>query len=172
MKKTLLAFALLFFSANLLQAQTTNSTTEHQTAITKVLQSFMHCMTTKDSTTFYNLFYDGPVAWVGVYQTATQQKRSNSNPGIADHKLSDYKSWFRSIIQGSPKEEKFYNVQINTDGHVAAVTFDFSYWAGGKKGIWGKETWGMVRINNEWKITSVLFSIQQENIVSEPERRQ
>jgi hypothetical protein len=129
-------------------------------------------MTTKDSTTFYNLFYDGPVAWVGVYQNATQQKRSSSNPGIADHKLSDYKSWFRSIIQGSPKEEKFYNVQINTDGHVAAVTFDFSYWAGGKKGIWGKETWGMVRINNEWKITSVLFSIQQENIVSEPERGQ
>jgi hypothetical protein len=67
----ILTLALLFSSGKLLLAQTTNSSTEHQTAITKVLQKFMHCMTTKDSTMFYNLFYDGPVAWVGVYQTAT-----------------------------------------------------------------------------------------------------
>lgn len=172
MKKMLPVFALFYFSCTLLHAQTTESTTQHHTAINKVLQTFMHCMTTKDSATFYTLFYDGPVTWVGVYQTATQQKRISSNAGMPDHKLSDYKSWFRSIILGSPKEEKFYNLQINTDGHVAAVTFDFSYWAGGKKSIWGKETWGMIRINNEWKITSVLFSIEQENIVPEPSRTQ
>lgn len=85
----MIVFALLFFSGKFLQAQTTNSSTAHQIAINKLLQTFMHCMTTKDSTTFYNLFYDGPVALVGVYQTATEQKRISNNPGIADHKLSD-----------------------------------------------------------------------------------
>ena len=143
---------------------------EDKIALTKVLHTFMTSLKTKDSTSLYNLFYEGNVSWVGVYKEKTQAKRVKYDSTALNYKVSDYKTWFRSTTAGSIKEEKFYNVNIDTDGSIASVTFDFSFWAGGKKGLWGKESWGLVKINNEWKITSVIFSMEQENISPEPDR--
>ncbi|REC62886.1 hypothetical protein DRF65_08680 [Chryseobacterium pennae] len=61
-------------------------------------------------------------------------------------------------------------MNIDTDGSIASVAFNFSFWAGGKKGLWGKESWGLVKIKNEWKITSVIFSMENENISPEPQK--
>ncbi|MBK6266946.1 hypothetical protein JKA74_18020 [Marivirga sp. S37H4] len=131
----------------------------------------MSSLKTKDSISLYNLFYDGNVTWVGVYKDKTQQKRLERDPNSLNYKIADYKTWFRSTTKGTVKEEKSHNVNIDTDGNIASVTFDFSFWAGGKKGLWGKESWGLVKINGEWKITSVIFSMEQENIFPEPNRQ-
>jgi len=170
MKSILLTISILLINNNIVFSQDKSELEIHKMELRKVLDTFMISLKTKDSTSLYNLFYDGNVTWVGVYKDKTQQKRIEKDTNALNYKIADYKTWFRSTTKGSIKEEKFYNVNIDTDGNIASITFDFSFWAGGRKGLWGKESWGLVKIKNEWKITSVIFSMEQENIFPEPNR--
>lgn len=170
MKLIILAIATCLIGQNVLFAQNATNPDDDKEELLKVLDSFMNSLKTKDSVGLYNLFYEGHVTWVGVYKDKTQQRRFEKDSSSLNYKIADYKTWFRSTTIGASKEEKFYNVNIDTDGFIASVTFDFSFWAGGKKGLWGKESWGLVKINKQWKITSVIFSMEQENIVPEPDR--
>lgn len=170
MKSVILFICFFLMIHDTSYSQNVSEPTNDKLELYKVLDTFMNSLKTKDSVSFYNLFYDGNVTWVGVYKDKTQQKRLEKDSSLLNYKVSDYKTWFRSATEGSIKEEKFYNVNIDTDGCVASVTFDFSFWAGGKKGLWGKESWGLIKIKDKWKITSVIFSMEQENISPEPKR--
>ncbi|SHE76585.1 hypothetical protein [Pedobacter caeni] len=172
MKSILVTIVLFLSGYHLAYSQNETEQNPHKIELQKVLDTFMSSLKAKDSTSMYNLFYDGQVTWVGVYKDNTQQKRTEKDANALNYKTADYKSWFRSTTQGSVKEEKFYNVNMDTDGNIASITFDFSFWAGGKKGLWGKESWGLVKIKNEWKITSVIFSMENENAFPEPDRGQ
>jgi hypothetical protein len=57
------------------------------------------------------------------------------------------------------QEEKFYNQQINTDGNIASVSFDYSYYSGKRMMQWGHEKWNLVKVEKEWLITDVVYSI-------------
>ncbi|NBW35115.1 MAG: hypothetical protein EBR30_08880 [Cytophagia bacterium] len=169
-KKTLIALCVCFGFHNTLLSQSKAEIEKDKAAIHEVLNTFMTSLKTKDSTRFYKLFYHGNVTWIGVYKKETQQKRLEKDSKALDHKISDYRTWFKQVSVGLNKEEKFYNVIIETDGSIASVTFDFSFWAGDKKGLWGKESWGLVKIVGQWSISSVIFSMEQESIVPEPNR--
>jgi len=56
-------------------------------------------------------------------------------------------------------EETFSNVRIDSDGAVAAVSFDFTFLADGKLANLGKEAWLMVKTERGWKISSIAYSI-------------
>ena len=58
-----------------------------------------------------------------------------------------------------PVEEKFYNVQIIQDKHVAWVIFDFDFLEDGKVLNHGVETWQMLKgADDKWRIASVYWS--------------
>ena len=117
-----------------------NISVDNKTKLQEVLNTFMKCITTKDSAKFHSLFHKEPVVWVGVYKDKTQHKRLEKDNAALNYRTSDYKTWFRSILTGAPKEEKFYNINIVEDGNIACITFDYSFWADNKKGNWGKES--------------------------------
>ena len=56
-------------------------------------------------------------------------------------------------------EEKFYNIRVTQDRHLAWVMFDFEFLEDGKLGNRGLETWQMLKTaDGSWKILSVLWS--------------
>ncbi|NML23565.1 nuclear transport factor 2 family protein [Pseudoflavitalea sp. G-6-1-2] len=138
-------------------------------AIRKVLDTFMDCIIKRDSTRFYPLFHKDPVSWAGSIMPATHQNDLKRNEKARDYFASDYKSFIRSIYEANC-EEKFYNIRINHDGYAATVFFDYSFWLSGKKLNWGAESWGMIKTNGEWKIVSVIFSVEEEAVRPEPQR--
>ena len=156
------------FEVNFVFSQKNESTDKKE--IKKILETFMGCLIKKDSTTFYNLFHNEPTAWVGVFKEKTQQDRLKKDSTRNNYFESTYKRFYRSISDMGADEEKFYNIDINTDGSISSVTFDYSFWENKKKINWGKESWGLVKINGQWKITSVIFSLEFENINPEPKR--
>lgn len=141
----------------------------HKAKINTLLSEFMKCIETKDSIKMYSLFHKGPVTWVGVYKDITQKERLKKDSLSLNYKISDYKTWFRSVCKPSPRREDFNNIEIIEDGSVASVTFDYGFWANNKKGNWGKEFWHLVDENGNWKIASVIFSIELEIYKSEPQ---
>jgi CubicO group peptidase (beta-lactamase class C family) len=142
---------------------------ENRQQIIDLLQTFMKSIENKDSITMYSLFADAPVTWVGVYQPLTQKARNEADASANGYKVSDYKTWFRSVAGNSRRSELFSNPVIVEDGTIGSVTFDYSFWTNEKKGNWGKESWGLIKVNDKWKIASVIFSIESEKIREQPE---
>lgn len=136
----------------------------------KVVADFGASIIEKDSIKFYRLFHDAPVVWIGVDKEKSHQHFLSKNKNLKNNFFKDSpRGFFRGIMEEQePQEEKFYNVKIEGDERIAAITFDYSYWRKGKKQNWGKESWGLIRANGSWKITSVLFSVEMENIAAEP----
>ncbi len=135
--------------------------------INVILSEFMECIESKDSSKMYNLFHKGPVTWVGVYRSISQKERVKKDSLALNYKIADYKSWFRNVCKPGLRREDFQNIQIIEDGSIASVTFDYSFWANGKKGNWGKEFWHLINESGTWKIASVIFSIELEEYKKE-----
>lgn len=135
--------------------------------IKSLLNTFMTAIKTRDSSSMFSLFADVPVTWVGAWQPYTlKEKRATAQtPG---YWVSDYKKWFRSVMASGYKEELFSNPVIVQDGTIGSVTFDYSFWSNHKKGNWGKESWGLVKIDGRWKIVSVIFSAELEHYRQQP----
>ena len=142
-------------------------TKSEQKEIHKVLDAFMECLVKKDSTKFYSLFHAEPIVWVGVTHQKTYEDELKNDSKAKDNFTANYKSFYRCFYT-KEIEEKFYNVQILDNGYIASVIFDYSFWEKGKKMNWGKESWAMIKTNGQWKITSVVFSTEDEKINPEP----
>lgn len=161
MKKIIVPLVIQFFLAQFAFCQTPVSSDKDK--INLVLTEFMQCIETKDSVKMYNLFHKGPVTWIGVYKEVTQIQRQKKDSLALNYKISDYKTWFRNISSKiEPRREDFNNIQIIEDGSIASVTFDYSFWANNKKGNWGKEFWHLIKESGDWKIASVIFSMELE----------
>ena len=149
-------------------SQTRKTTNKEE--IKKVLNTFMECLVQKDSTKFYSLFHNDPIVWVGVMQQKTYENELKKNSNAKDNFKANYKSFYRHFYS-KEIEEKFYNIQILEDGYIASVAFDYSFLENKKKSNWGKESWAMIKTNGQWKITSVIFSSEDETINPEPKKK-
>lgn len=157
-----------FFLLTVFTANSQNGTVQHP-EINTLLQGFMKAIETRDSTQMFSFFADVPVTWVGVWKPATQRQRLLTDTKAPEYRVSDFRTWFRSVMKGGIKQEKFLQPVIVEDGTIGSVTFDYSFWSNGKKGNWGKESWGLIKQNGVWKIASVLFSMDLESVNSEVE---
>jgi hypothetical protein len=167
MKQTILIVN-IFFVSQLVFSQQNKS--NNATEIKQVLSTFMECLVKKDSLKFYNLFHKDPIVWVGVTQQKSFANEQKKDSNAVDHFSDSYKAFYRNFYKNEI-EEKFYNVQISEDGYIGSVIFDYSFLFKNKKLNWGKESWGLIKINNHWKITSVIFSIEYEAINPEPKKK-
>ena len=136
-----------------------------------MLTTFMDCLVKKDSVKFYSLFHNERTVWIGVFKEKTQQNRLSKDSTKKGDFSSTYKKFFRSIFDSATYEEKYYNINIDEDGSIAFATFDYSFWKDKKKINWGKESWGLIKMDGQWKITSIIFSAEFENINPEPKNR-
>jgi hypothetical protein len=157
----------LFTKACYAQQQTTAA---DKAAIEQVLDKFMQSIIKKDTATFVSLFASHiPIAWVDVQSRETLAIAQKTNAKAAAIEHDDYKNFVRYI--GTSKdalEEKFYNVKIRTDGLLASVSFDYSFWSNNKKENRGQENWELVFDGNNWKIAGVYYSYILESVTKQP----
>jgi len=135
--------------------------TKEKTEIEKVVQQFKESIIQKDSATFYSLFHEDPVIWIGVVKNRSQQKRLKKNPENHQNYFSDtYQNFFRYILEKGEKEEKFEHVRIINDDVIASITFDYSFRERNSITNWGKEYWQLIKVEGKWKIVSIIYSYE------------
>jgi hypothetical protein len=127
-----------------------------------VIETFRTSIIRKDKAAFLALFHNGPVVWQGVDSDALVAKRGR-RAGVDAKAAFDSAQNPRSFIEGianekARSEERFDNVDIDTDGDVASITFDFAYLLDDRPINLGKESWHLVRSESGWKIVSVIYS--------------
>jgi hypothetical protein len=128
--------------------------------IRQVVQQFQAAIIAHDGKTLGGLFLQDHDSWLSVFDDATWADVKKRRP---DAKKVMHSSWkeFAGFVQKDPKaiEERFYNVRIDTNGAVGSVYFDFDFIGDGKVSNRGSETWQMVRAEDGWKISSMLYSV-------------
>lgn len=143
--------------------------TPHHAAIRQVVSDFQSALLQKDKARYLGLFFSdqaGEVGWQHVSEDRRLAHIRLAQPGaIKARRLPG--NHFRALIDEAvgtpePREERFSDAKIDTDGDVAAVSFDYAFLANGQPTNWGRELWQLVRTESGWKIFSVVYSIRDE----------
>ncbi|MDB5960958.1 MAG: hypothetical protein JWP59_2252, partial [Massilia sp.] len=153
-------FSAILFSMCLTgQAHAANPNETDAAAIGAVVEQFKSAIIAHDGDTLRSLFLQDHDSWLAVADEATFSAAKARNPAARKVMPSTWKQ-FAEFVQNSPKpvEERFYKVRIDTNGAVGAVWFDFDFLIDGKVSNRGSESWQMVRTENGWKISSMLYS--------------
>ena len=148
-------------------AQTTSHIGRHETraedtaAITQITKDFQAAIIGKNAKQLSalllnsNILFTSPASPQGVKRA--QEKIDVNFDGVRSGGAAEFMQFIATTKE--PIEEKFYNIKITQDGHVAWVMFDFEFLSGGKVENYGVETWQMVKaIDDKWKIFSVVWS--------------
>ena len=140
-----------------------------EAAIRQVVESFRTAIIAKDKPAYMRLFFsDKPeqIGWQFVSEdTRLAHIRQGKPDAIKARRIPANN--FVALIDGvvatkEPREETIENLTVDTDGEIAAVAFDYSFLANGRKTNWGREMWQLVRTEDGWKIYSVVYTIRDQ----------
>lgn len=129
-------------------------------AINEVVERFKAAIIAHDGKTLGSLFLQDHDSWLSVADEKRFEKIKAKHPKAPKVFPSSWKKFAEFVqTESKPIEERFYNVRIDTNGAVASVWFDFDFIEDGKVINRGSESWQMVRAEDGWKISSMLFSM-------------
>ena len=129
-------------------------------AIQTIVGQFKAAIVAHDGKTLGSLFVQGHDSWLSVADEAKWAQARALDPQARKVFPSSWKKFAEFIEHADkPVEERFYNVRIDTNGAVASVWFDFDFLIDGKVTNRGSESWQMVRAEDGWKISSMLYSV-------------
>ncbi|NQZ06461.1 MAG: nuclear transport factor 2 family protein [Algicola sp.] len=131
-----------------------------QKNIQQVVEDFRVSLIEKDKEKFLSLFYGEHIPWLGVVSDKTMARHPERSKKRGKINSGNYESFIDWIVTDSkPKEEKFWDINIQSDGEIGTVHFKYSFHNGDYKTNWGDEAWHMVKTKGGWKINSVIYSI-------------
>jgi len=170
MKKVFTILAVLVFS-KISDAQNIQGASD-TTAIRKILNSFTQSIIKKDGATLVSLFANTPIAFVSVQSAQTFAYLKKKDPSAPFQSIVNYKDFISYIAQTKDQvEEKIYNVRIRTDGSVASLSSEYSFWSNNEKINWGQENWELIFNGTDWKIAAIVWSDNLEVVEKEPLKR-
>lgn len=148
-------FIILFFACFHFSLYADERREDHHKQLVKVVDDFMTAIIEKDEQAFTTLFYSNSTPWLGV----NPQKRKGelpSNDGIIYATHLGFIGWIASSKEKI--EEKYWDLDVKSDGDIASVYFKYSLHIGEYKMNWGDEGWNLIRTPEGWKIVSVIYS--------------
>jgi len=165
-RKLFAALALIAASSSLV-AQTPSYVGKYEAseadsqAILKVTVDFRQALIGKDTRKLSGLLLNSKILFASPASPARVRKARSERDLHADGVAPAGAADFLNFIATSkvPIEERFHNIRITQDGHLAWVMFDFEFLEDGKVENHGIEAWQMLKTADEsWKILSVVWS--------------
>lgn len=139
--------------------------------INAIIASYSKSVIERDSSAFYSLFVDGAVSWCGALKDSSQARevaKKGEKAAGSNYFAGSYKGFMRSLFRFKATEDKFDNVTIVEDRTVASVMMDYSFWGDNKMTNWGNKYLTLVKKDGQWKITSVLYSLELTEYYPQP----
>ena len=137
-----------------------NSTGDDLTKIHGLLEEFRQDIIRKDGYALTKLVLNPDVLF---HHTNTQEEIDSARKynaqfdGIGPSQLDGF---VKLLATSRDKlEEKFYNIEIRQDGDLGLVTFNYDFVINDKVHHSGLEVWQLCKIDGQWKILSVTWTI-------------
>ena len=133
--------------------------------IQNLINEFKSAIKNKDSVALTNLFYDKKIIWISVAHDKSFEYGKRIDPNSKQIQQSGaFELLNDPQLKDIGLEEKFYNINIFTDGKLATVVFDYKFLMGSTTTNWGTESWQLVKINNSWKIYNLMYTFNFLNV--------
>ena len=153
-----LLFLILLLAPVFMSAQSKNSNKK----LKQVIEDFRASIIAhNDIGKFDNLFLHDSITWSAIFTNKTKEVALRQMPDFIFYS-TDYKTFYENLEEKT--EEKFYDVQIDKRGEFATISFDYTLSVDSKIQNWGTEYWSLILINDMWKITSVTWTMNNQEI--------
>ncbi len=137
--------------------------------LNEVIVEFKESINQKDSIRFKKLFFQDKVLFTGIMSKESEMSIKENYPEFEGIAVSDHVKFITDICNSEKKqEEKFYNINIETDRVISSISFDYSFYSDDKMIQWGHEKWNLVYADDLWLITDVKYSIRFPDIEEFP----
>lgn len=153
----------LFFTSILLMPIFMNAQNENSNGkLKQVIEDFRTSIIEhNDVEKFSNLFLHDSITWSAIFSNKTKKMALKQMPDFTFHS-TNYKTFYKNLKENT--EEKFYEIEINKRSEFATISFDYTLSINSKIQNWGTEYWSLILINDIWKITSVTWTMNNEEI--------
>jgi ketosteroid isomerase-like protein len=138
-----------------------HTTPEDQREIRQVVADFPAALKTKNIHRLASLMLHSDIEFVSPASPEALRKiRESSDLNASPLRAGGFRDFARFIRESKvPVEERFHNLKITQDKHVAWVMFDYEFVEDGKVWNYGIETWQMTKnLEGKWKIANVWWS--------------
>ena len=156
-KNGLLLVALMISAQHVMATES-----RHEAEIKAVIEQFRTSIINKDKAVFSSLFFSDDIPFIAVFSKemlAAKRAVKADYPSVVD--FGKFGPPEKMIADTGEQEEKIWNIDITTDGYLASVHFNYSDHENGKQKAFGTESWSMVKVDDNWKITSVSFVVTE-----------
>lgn len=128
----------------------------------EVIRRFDAAIVARDGATLRSLFLPQPSAWASVLGEADYARLKERRPEAKRVRPNTYER-FAAMVETAklPQRERFSDIDIRTDGAMASVSFDYVYEEDGVAQNRGIESWQLVKLDDGWKIVSMLYSVHR-----------
>jgi hypothetical protein len=135
---------------------------QHKQALNKIVEDFRTSVILHNNQEkFSNLFLHDSITWGAIVAGKTKNYILKQKLDFT-FKSSNLASFYKKLEDGV--EEKFYNVDIKVRGDFATISFDYSFHLKSEIKHWGTEYWSLILVNDSWKISSVTWSMNMEQL--------
>jgi len=137
-----------------------NSNTDDLAKIRGVLEEFRQDIIRKDGYAITKLLLNSNVLF---HHTNTQEEVNGARKynaqfdGIGPSQLDGFAKFLAT--SKDKIEEKFHNIEIRQDGPLGLVTFNYDFVENDKVTNSGLEVWQVCKIDGQWKILSVVWTV-------------
>lgn len=137
------------------------STAEDLKAIKQLTDEFRAALIGKDARRLSALLLNPDILFASpVAPEAVRKARETIDVNFSGIRSGGAVEFLQFVAESkTPIEERFHNLQVTQDQHVAWVMFDFEFLDDGKVQNYGIETWQLLKtVDGHWKIFSVVWS--------------
>ena len=167
-KKAVVAFIALLTWAlagqALAQGPEFNSNADDLTKIRSVVEEFRQDVIHKDGSALTKLMLNPNVLFhhINNQEEVDSARKSNAQfDGVGPSQLDGF---VKLLATSKDKlEEKFNNIEIRQDGVLGLVTFNYDFVINDKVHHSGLEVWQLCKIDGQWKILSVTWTIDSHS---------
>jgi hypothetical protein len=165
--KLLVSAAVCLALCNCAVTQHANGYATDFAALNNIVNAFRMAIEKKDKSLFMSLFHsDNPerITWQAVVDDSALADIQKSRPHAIKARYrpdNNFVSFIDGIVNDKDAlEEELSDVKIDTDGEIASISFDYVYLKNKVMSNYGREKWLLVRTEQGWKITSVVYTIR------------
>lgn len=138
------------------------STLDSEAEIRHVIEQFRVSIINKDKADFNSLFFSENIPFIAVFSQemlASKRIENPKYPAVVDFR--QFGPPVKMLSGDEAEEEKIWNIKMQTVGYLASAHFNYSDHVNGKKRAWGTVSWSLVKVDSDWKITSVSFTVTE-----------
>jgi hypothetical protein len=124
-----------------------------------VINAYHEAVLAHDGSRLSNLFLPQGSLWLNVLSDDAYAHVKAKSPDAVKIRIGSYTDFAKAVSNSKASFNPTHtHLQLNSDGTVASVYFDFVFLVDGKEENRGSETWVLVKSTDGWRIAAVTYS--------------